>query len=217
MIQTIEDLLKVLIEREKANMAELNNIKHPGTIGDMYEGLSKKLLKQSIFHGLNLNIRDGFVRNNEGKLSKQIDSMIVMGEGENIPNTSHYIYDFENVVAMLESKKILYSDQIGGSYENIMSFNDMFYPSDTTITMFDIKRAFQQLTKTVLKEPIVNNSEINQMLFHVLVVMFAMPLRIIFGYEGFNDQKKFRDSYCRYLSGRIGNKGYGLNSCLSIK
>lgn len=212
LLKTVEDFLNKLLEIEKRNIEKFGCIKHPVTIGDMYEGLSKKLLERSIFNGLDLRVVDGYVKDDKNNLSKQIDTMVVIGDGEQIPNTQHFIYPFEKVIAMLESKKNLYSDNIGDAYENIMSFNDMFYPSDTKITELDIAKAYQYLTKTVLRKPISDNSEINQMLYHVLVVMFAMPLRIVFGYNGFSSHRHFRESYYNYLLGKIGNKGYGINS-----
>ena len=99
MLNTVSDLLQKLLEKEK-EILKSQQITHPGIIGDMYEGLAKNILDKALFKGLNLSVKAGFVRGDDGRLSRQIDCMIVEGDGEQIPNTNHYIYDFENVIAI---------------------------------------------------------------------------------------------------------------------
>lgn len=82
-------------------------IKQPGLIGDMYEGLTSELLNKSIFEGLDLRIASGKVKNNSGFLSSQIDCMLVVGDGDNIPFTNKKVYHYSQVIAVLEVKKIL--------------------------------------------------------------------------------------------------------------
>lgn len=76
MLVTISDLLQQIMDKQKFFL-DSQKITHPGTIGDMFEGLSKTLLDKALFKGLNLNIRDGFIRDKKGNLSKQIDCMII--------------------------------------------------------------------------------------------------------------------------------------------
>lgn len=211
-IETVADLLNELLKREKSLISSMN-ITQPGTIGDMYEGLSKKLLSLTIFKGLDVKITDGFVKGQDGKLSKQIDCMLVTGNGQQIPNTNHYIYDFENVIAVLESKADLYSKEISASYENMLSVSDNFVPSNKSGTTYqDVANAFEDLTGSRFKMPVSQLSEREQFYYHVLVVMFAMPLRIVFGYNGFSNEFNFRKSFIDYLNTRMGKMGTGPNS-----
>ena len=50
------------------------------------------------------------------------------------------------------------------------------------------------------------------MLYHVLVVMHALPLRVVFGYDGFKRHEKFREALTSYLTAHTGNRGFGINS-----
>lgn len=81
MLNTVSDLLQKLLEKEK-DVLKTQQITHPGIIGDMYEGLAKNILDKALFKGLNLSVKDGFVRGDDGRLSRQIDCMIVEGDGE---------------------------------------------------------------------------------------------------------------------------------------
>ena len=182
----------------------------------MYEGLAKDILNKALFKGLNLSVKDGFVRDADGNLSKQIDCMIVEGDGKQIPNTDHYIYDFENVVAILESKKNLFSKEISDAYDNIISFTERFTPSvKMNVQYNDLVQPFQEITKKAFpcnKEELQKLDEISQFIYHHLVIMYAMPLRIIFGYYGFKTENALRDGYYKYLTQHLQEKGYGPNS-----
>ncbi|MBR4791760.1 MAG: hypothetical protein IK024_12785 [Treponema sp.] len=215
MLNTVSDLLEALLEKEKEVLSK-QKISHPGIIGDMYEGLTKEILNRAIFKGLNLSVRDGLVRGEDGKLSKQIDCMIVEGEGEQIPNTNHYIYDFENVVAIVEVKKNLYGAEISSAYDNLVSFSEQFTPSTKmNIRYSDLVQPFQEITKKEFpqnKEELKKLDIISQMIYHHLVIMYAMPLRVIFGYYGFKTEKSLRDGYYEYLTEHLQEYHYGPNS-----
>ena len=215
MLNTVSDLLQALLEKEKEHLKN-KQIPHPGIIGEMYEGLAKEILNKALFNGLNLSVKDGFVRGEDGKLSKQIDCMIVEGDGEQIPNTNHYIYDFENVVAILESKKNLYTKEISEAYDNIVSFTEEFTPSvKMNVQYADLVQPFQEITKKSFprnRKELDKLDDLSQLMYHHLVVMYAMPLRIIFGYYGFKTEKGLRDGYCEYLNQHLQEKGYGPNS-----
>ena len=215
MLNTVSDLLEALLEKEK-EILNRQNISHPGTIGDMYEGLTREILNQTLFKGLNLFVRDGFVRGEDGSLSKQIDCMIVEGDGELIPHTNHYIYDFENVIAIVEVKKNLYIDEISSSYDNLVSFSEKLVPSrKMNIKFSDLVQPFQEITKKEFphtKEELVKLDAISQLIYHHLVIMYAMPLRVIFGYYGFKTECSLRDGYYKYLKEHIREYHYGPNS-----
>ena len=76
MIKKISDLLHKLSEKEIVAI-EKHGIKHGPTIGDMYEGLTKKILDSAIPAVVDLSVRSGFVTDGKGKLSRQIDCMVV--------------------------------------------------------------------------------------------------------------------------------------------
>src|SRR5687768_8499907 len=88
-------------------MASFEDMGHQGMIGAMYEGLARKVTAESIFRGLDLRVVEGKIKNGVGTYSRQIDCMIVVGDGEKIPNVEQYIYPPDRVVAVLEIKKTL--------------------------------------------------------------------------------------------------------------
>ena len=120
MIKSIAEFITKMKEKE-SEMLSNQKIDHPGMIGDMFEGLTHRLLALSMPINLNLNIRSGKIINEFGEESKQIDCMVVVGDGEQIPYTKWYKYRIENVIAVIEVKKTLYFDDLVSSYQNLES------------------------------------------------------------------------------------------------
>lgn len=81
-------------------------------IGDMYEGLTRDLLSRSLFADLDLRVVTGKVRIDANTYSSQIDAMVVIGDGEQMPFSQHYLYPPEQVVAAIEVKKTLYGLEV---------------------------------------------------------------------------------------------------------
>jgi hypothetical protein len=113
-LKLMADVLKAIMDREKAVLDE-HEVKHGPTIGDMYEGLTISILERLNLSALGLKIVSGFVRAGE-VLSGQIDCMIVMGEGEKIKFLERYIYPARQVLAVIEIKKTIYSNQFEEAY-----------------------------------------------------------------------------------------------------
>src|SRR5437899_10556118 len=103
-IVTVADLIEKLIEVEQAKIAEFGDISHPVAIGDMWEGLARRVAGETVLPGTGLKIVEGFISGNR-QLSRQIDCMIVIGEGRQLPNTNHWIFPAPQVVAAVEVKK----------------------------------------------------------------------------------------------------------------
>ena len=91
MIKTFADLLINMKENGVSEIEEYLKIKHNPTIGSMYEGLTKKLMDTIVFEGLNLKVVSGKISNNDGNMSRQIDCMIVVGDGDKLPFVDEYI------------------------------------------------------------------------------------------------------------------------------
>jgi hypothetical protein len=212
MIKTVSDFLEMFVENKKEKLKKYDYLNHPGMIGDIYEGLSKNILSKSIFSGFNIKIVDGKVRNHEGDLSNQIDSMIVVGDGEKIPYTQHYIYNNEDVIAVCESKKNLFSKEIGDSFTNIKAFNKTLVPNLDQLTESRLIRYIQFLTNQKYLSPTNKNSEENQKIYAILMIMLSYPLRIIIGYDGFSDEINFRKGFIEYLKNHSQERGSGINS-----
>jgi len=83
MIETVAQFLEEFktkgLEQIKSKDSD---IKHTVTIGDIHEGLTSEILNRSIFKGLDLKIvKNSFIYNESGHLSKEMDCMIVIGDG----------------------------------------------------------------------------------------------------------------------------------------
>ena len=89
MIRDVAGLLRALQEAE-AQQIEKAGITHAPTIGEMYEGLTEKILEKLIPAAADLRVVSGFVEGASGGLSGQIDCMVVSGKGTRIPHTRRF-------------------------------------------------------------------------------------------------------------------------------
>ena len=217
MIETVNQLLEEL-KKQGLSLIEPNlNIGHNPTIGRMYEGLTKTLMDQAIFSGLNLRVASGKISNSNGDFSRQIDCMIVIGEGKNIPFTEEYVYDVNDVIMVIEVKKKLFSGELSDAYGNLKSVIDIATPRDSMGVEL-LRDAFSGITKMELP----NREDVNkldfgtQMLYHALLVEAFLPIRVVLGYDGFASEYSLRDKFCEYLTkaqnGKEGAKGFGATS-----
>lgn len=218
MIETIHELLVAMKEKGIEDIEPYLNIEHNPTIGEMYEGLTHQLMERTIFKDFNMHVVSGKIINASGKLSKQIDCMIVIGEGEKLPYTDNYIYNINNVIAVIEVKKKLFSNELSDAYNNLKSVVDITTP-DRDLKIDMIRDAFTSISK--MEFP--NRDQLNlleekyQMLYHILIVECLLPIRVIFGYEGFSSEKSLRDKFVEYISRQADSmtgikKGFGAHS-----
>lgn len=218
MIETIHELLVAMKEKGIEDIEPYLNIKHNPTIGEMYEGLTHQLMERTIFKDFNMHVVSGKIINASGKLSNQIDCMIVIGEGEKLPYTDNYIYNINNVIAVIEVKKKLFLNELSDAYNNLKSVVDITTP-DRDLKIDMIRDAFTSISK--MEFP--NRDQLNlleekyQMLYHILIVECLLPIRVIFGYEGFSSEKSLRDKFVEYISRQADSmtgikKGFGAHS-----
>jgi hypothetical protein len=206
MIRSVADLLNSLLEKETSLLKEYSSVKHPTIIGDMYEGLTKELLGRAVFEGLGLRVVDGKIRNCGDQLSGQVDCMIVWGDGESIPYTSHYIYPINQVVAVIEVKKNLHSAEIKDAYENLLTVGDSPDSSRYPYT----RSAFWHVTGDDIPDDDVNRlAPPRRLLYECLARDTRTPLRIVLGYFGFKGERDLQAAVVQYLHDNLGRKGFG--------
>lgn len=195
-ISTIAELLNefVLAETEILNQ---QNIKHPTTIGSMYEGLTETVLKKSIFKGLNLKvIKNSFILG----CDTEFDVLLVEGDGEVIPYTDRFKYKPEQVIAIIQVKKNLYSKDIEEGYNNLRFLIDYYSEEPQAFA----NRLFSDSFKSICRKKIsaLEAGELDkneELIFHNLWIDAALPIRIIWGYNGFVSEYNFRSSFYEYL------------------
>lgn len=200
MIKTTADILEAIRAKE-VQLLDRQKIRHGPIIGSMYEGLTKSMLEKSLFEGLDLRVSQGFITNPQGVRSKQIDCMLVEGDGEQIPYSDNYIYPIRQVIAVIEVKKSLFAADLSNAYENLHSVVetiDKRVKSDQ-----ELRDAWRSITHT----EIPTAGEIDQlsieeeMMLRSLIYEHILPVRIAFGYHGFATEHKLRQAFVEYIEG----------------
>lgn len=199
MIKSVADVISNLIKQEKTRLEQFGPIKHGPTIGDMYEGLTQHCLNLAIPEDLNLKVVSGFIKNKEGLMSKQIDCMLVKGEGEIIPYTDKYIYRIEQVLVTVEVKKSLTQDGLKESFDNYSSYAH-FVP-DFDCSFKPIQNAFQLITRKTISshQDIVNYSLQDQMIYNAIVTDFGSPVAVVMAYDGYQSELNFRRAVQKFV------------------
>lgn len=208
MIRTISDLLLQIQDQESQILEKFSKIKHPSLIGSMYEGLSKKILEQSIFDGLNINVCSGKIQNSKKELSDEVDCMIVIGDGIKIPYTDKYIYRCEQVIAVFQIKKNLFSKEIKDSFANLKNILDVTEFRDGekfhTAMQYDAYRGICR-EELPFRNELDSISENNQMIFHTLLLDAFYPARIAWGYNGFKSEFSLRQAFSKFVQDNISS------------
>lgn len=208
MISTLAELLEVFTRKE-VEMLDKYKINHAPTIGSMYEGLTREVLSRSIPEGLDLRVTSGFIVNDDGLKSNQIDCMLVVGDGETIPFTDTFIYHIRKVIAVIEVKKNLYTNELDSAYQNLVSVTALRETSLPMNNLFDdacrvILGSTSDIFQDTSQLPIWKR-EVGKALYFDSI----SPVRIVLGYHGFASEMSFRQAFIDYLEGKIEAGGYG--------
>jgi hypothetical protein len=219
MIETVADFLSEFIAEETKKLNEYE-LSHGPTIGAMYEGLTSDVLSRAIPRELGLQVANGFVTDESGLLSSQIDCMLVKGSGEKIPYTDSHKWHVKDVIAVFEVKKRLYSADIADSYSKLKTVLESHcrhvHSEEESKKEFDVswpRRVFAQMTGFSFSDP--SHFEALpfhvRMIYHTLIAEYFSPIRIMLGYDGFKSEFSFREAFCVYLN-KAGGQGYGAAS-----
>ncbi|MEM6554383.1 MAG: DUF6602 domain-containing protein [Pseudomonadota bacterium] len=217
MIKTVAEFLQSLAENESQRLNE-QDIKHPGVIGSMYEGLTKNLLNKALPQSLDLRVVDGFVTDGLGGMSGQIDCMLVRGEGEAVPYVDGtYKWHVRDVIAVFEVKKNLFGADLSDAYDQLKSVSERFsaYIQEgndrTPINLEPTEQYFAQLTGRIAPPP--DRWRELPMEQHLMIhsIMFDQlaPARIAFGYGGYKTEASLRKGFLDYLGEKFQVLGYG--------
>jgi hypothetical protein len=204
MIKNTAELLQALMTAEAQKIAE-QQIVHRTTIGNMYEGLTADLITKGIFRGFNLNvITNSFIVGADGQLTKEMDVLIIEGQGEKLPYTEQYKVFPEQVIAVIQVKKTLNKQQIEDAYfnlKNVYDISEFKHFPDYALTIF--RNSFSQICKKdivdrgKLRTTFASTTE--EQIFHMLKLEALMPVRIVLGYEGYASEFGFREGFMGFL------------------
>lgn len=207
-ILSIADLLEEFVQAEK-EILNSHHIRHPTTIGSMYEGLTEAVLNNSIFDGLGLKvIKNSFIKGSK----TEFDIMLVEGKGTQIPYSERYEYSPEHVIAVIQVKKKLFSKDIKEGYANLQFIVDHYYHVEPEPFMIRLLRdGFRAIcNKDITARELDELSITEEGIYRTLVVESKLPVRILWGYNGFSSEFKFRESFMEYLAENTTNDPHNI-------
>jgi hypothetical protein len=198
-INTISELINEFVRAEKEILNQ-HDIKHPTTIGTMYEGLTKSILEKSVFGGLNLRIiLNSFIKG----CNTEFDVMLVEGEGEKIPYSDRYRYPPEQIIAIISVRKNLYTKDLIESFNNLQFIIEYFKEKKPEKYA---GRLIRDGFRAICRKDIANSDDLliyEDFILHTLRVEALLPVRIIWGYNGFTNELNFRKSFFEYLESNL--------------
>lgn len=217
MITTLADILSELVRVESEKLSQ-SDIKHPTMIGDMYEGLTHKLLKCAIPRGLELQVVAGLVIDGQGNASGQIDCMLVRGIGIPVPySPGIYQWHVKDVIAVFEVKKSLGAADLSDAFQHLRGVLDIYrswYKTLGSEYELNLTPSFRSYAETMgeVAPPLsseVDNTIDKRMILKAIVVDQLAPLRIILGYEGYSTERGLRQGFLNTLSKIQNSVGSG--------
>ena len=151
---------------------------------------------------MDLKVTSGKIVNSEGDYSKQIDCMVVIGEGQDIPFTNDTVYPINQVIMVIEVKMNLFMSDLSSGYDNLRSVAETQKNDYRDLSAEAINDAFSAITEKPFMG-LDGLEEDNQMLYHSLVIEELLPIRVIFGYDGFKDELSLRSKLIEYLKNNV--------------
>jgi hypothetical protein len=212
MIQSLANLLDSLSAAINDKIKSLD-VSHPTTIGSMYEGFTSEMLEMAVFDGMNLFVaKNSFI---EG-CQTEFDVILAEGEGEKLPFTDRYKFKADQVLAIIQVKKNLFSKDLADSYENLYQVPDLYVgkPVENYMAQLAQDAFITTCGKTLSAYKKGQLSTKEEYIYHSIVTESQLPLRIVIGYNGFKSEEHFRQSFIDYLNRKVSNddesiRGYG--------
>lgn len=210
-INTLADLLIEIRDAERS-VIDAQGIRHAPTIGAMYEGLTQKMLNETLFDGLGLKvIKNSFIGYGQGLRSKEFDIMIIEGEGMPIPYTeSQFEVKIQQIIAIIQVKKTLNRQQLEEGFLNLRSIFDIVDETNLDIsTRYQFamySSAYQGITgeSLLLKNKLRNqfSSVTNEGVFYAMKWEAVLPARILLSYDGYKTERGLREAFSKFLASK---------------
>jgi hypothetical protein len=206
-VQTIGELLRELFLRE-ADALKKQKIKHAPTIGKMYEAFTAKQLQKHLPSGLDLSVVSGFASGYDGTLSRQLDCMIVTGEGESLAHISEKVYPVHKIVAVIEVKANLYTREVAEGHDNLKSVLTLAAEDGLPYGTPFLRQLIKRTLGPNSPEDLDNLSPGLQQVYGHLMLEAKQPLRILLGYHGYKGEAALRKGIIDHIDALEGRKGY---------
>tara|TARA_R110002110_G_C13467715_1_gene719483 strand:+ start:9683 stop:11023 length:1341 start_codon:yes stop_codon:yes gene_type:complete len=217
-VSKLSDIISNFIEFEieKCKKFPYN---HNPTLGDMYEAITEGAIDQIIPVKFNLKIVSGFIYDEYGFQSRQIDRMLVVGDGKRIGRTNSYEYNINDVLVIFEVKKSLNKNELSDAYELLSAISRAYKNSfearisnKDEINIMYAAKSFSQITGRPEPAEYYDIKFMNQeeaLIFYTLVRDTYAPISIVHGYGGYKTEKGLRDSFISFLKSKINSECFG--------
>lgn len=217
-MHALSELLKKIRDREKLVLDDYQ-IEHGPTIGKMYEGLTKRLLNESELDKYGAKVVSGFMQVGAHK-SRQVDCMVVIGDGQRVPHTDEFIYPISQVLAVMEVKKSLFSTEMADAYEHLndtlrLSKIDYELREQEDSLNFSTERAATEYMSLFGEQAPRYGKDTplpfhKRLVYHNLVRDNLTPVRIAIGYNGYKSEQSLRNNIDKIYDGKANQPGYGV-------
>ncbi|EKN4580094.1 hypothetical protein PXQ17_000438 [Vibrio parahaemolyticus] len=218
-VASLADILDDIIEVENAKYQEFE-YNHNPTLGSMYEALTEHVVGRMLPPRLDLKMVGGFIYDDKGFRSGEIDRMLVQGEGKRFGFTDKFEYHVKDVLVVFEVKKTLNKDDLIDAYHQLkgisMAYSEYFeeyLDSGKKVNIDYAARSFSQITgrpKPSKYSDIHAMSKEDAMIFYTLVQDTYSPIKIIHGYGGYKTESGLRKAFLDFLSEQQGSSGFGV-------
>ncbi len=173
----------------------------------MWENLSRDLLDR-VLPCQNLVVSSGFIQDEKGFQSKELDCILANTHGLEIPRTDKRMFSPKDVIAVIQVKKVLYQKDIKEGFENLWSLIPLhFSPSENSGHI--VKMAFESIARTPLPKDLGVMPLNLRHLYSMLLGDTLYPCRILIGYYGFKDERTFRKGLFEHIKKLEKIKGWG--------
>ncbi|TXI99482.1 MAG: hypothetical protein E6Q32_08185 [Neisseriales bacterium] len=205
---SLADIVKCIIETENIKLKN-EDVTHPTTIGEMYEGLTKEWVsKLELLNHFKIQIyKNSFV---DG-CSTEYDLILTRECNPiEIPYTGRYKISPKDIIAIFSITKTLYMDKIFSSIDNLKSSNEDFLHSGD-LSQEQINIIEHSINNLYRNREITQEAE-DKMLLETIKLDAMMPLRFIIGYNSFSSESSLREHFIEKLEKLVneGSKlGYG--------
>ena len=217
MIRTLGDMLEDLRRAEAKRLGEVD-IKHPPTIGEMYEGLTQDLLGRAIPSGLDLKVVSGFAIDGNGGTTGQLDCMVVRGKGIPIPYApGKFQWHVRDVLAVFEVKKTLFGGDLGDAYQQLKSVSEITSAwlqkakGTYEFSLGASMRAYAQCTGEIAPpaDEWLSMDPARHLIFHTIMFDQIAPVRVMLGYFGYSTEGGLRRGFSSLLEQNSRVHGFG--------
>ncbi|WP_136678600.1 DUF6602 domain-containing protein [Neptunomonas sp. XY-337] len=220
-VSSLAEILQDFIEVEdkKYNDFQYN---HNPTLGAMYEALTENVVGRMLPPNLGLSIVSGFIYDDKGYRSGEIDRMLVMGGGKQLGLTDKYEYHIKDILVVFEVKKTLDKAAFIDAYQHLAGISKAYSHHFEALLENGYEpnieyaaKSFAQITG--LEEPnryadIHKMKKEDALIFYTLVQDTYAPVKIIHGYGGYKTESGLRNVFLDFLEERQRGHGFGTPS-----